>query len=1059
MTAELPSLLWHALDAYPSDRAALARDLGKEDRPAKELIDADSAALDAAWRAVEQSVEMRATFQLAFARLDTDREPAPAHYALARLLHAGVVEFVVSFNWDTALERAYEHLFGTSIADRPDLLDKPHGNAATPDERWVLPHERGVVPEPTLARIADFAAQRPRALLLVGYSSSDEAVVEHLVGPAQSRWPVVEVGPQAAGKEALTGYAHEVLSGLADAFGAGDLVGWRWVAFDRQRDLRAALLGYRLGPHDVEACPAVPAVSAVAERLRHAGFAVISGESGAGKSITAFQAARSLSRSGWSVVELSQPGVATPELVRTFEGLRGPVLAVVDDAQALGAPLRRALERAVSADHAVLLVSTGREPGQEQVHVLASQTTTALVRYCVDRADVVGPLVKEIDDRVGNGGGREPYTWRLKAAGKSAQFPWQFMHVLSGGERRIAAAIAGLADANGADLLLGQLAADQLLSLDAGATRDGLGEAARLSGRDDEWVEAAMGELAGQRLVVARDDRLRTPHMRIADRALLVLCRDPASPSWRPLVAYLRSQLLNPDLPLQGKLWLLRAIDQADPLRFGTPQSLLDEEVATFLTTLSLAAPAGQDRNIASYLLWEVGWWRALTEPLAEAIAERLRGWLLEATADDVYGLAWLLGGLRTDFPTIHAAVSESVDPGIIGRRLSMQGTPESGEHWGWIVSELAHAEGIAHEAWATQFESGLDIQQVCRWTSSASEDALYGIAHLVEDLMFLAPATAASIIQAATPALSGRLAANPAAAAHDLWPWACSVFPLVATQSDDLWQANPAYAQLRAAVDELVRATDWEAAGNNLPSAELHELDQIDLLTYSLHSVAPLAVERMGNAIPLDRLDRVTEGRWRDLDGIVHLVVALGRGPDRQPGRRWVERHRQEIERVPTRIAAIAPEVAVEVLARGGRVELSVEDGLRWGWCAEALDAIVGVDRDAALEVVIASRDAVIEGLALRHANTVGDLPDFASALDRIDPALLTGLVGALDPGVVYETWSSRLSGSDDERAAALLLIERAREAGGAIGDAALTLRESHGDAARQADGSRSAD
>src|ERR1700685_1835237 len=56
MTAELPSLLWHALDAHPPERSSLARNLGREDRPAKELIGTDSVALDAAWRTVEQVV-------------------------------------------------------------------------------------------------------------------------------------------------------------------------------------------------------------------------------------------------------------------------------------------------------------------------------------------------------------------------------------------------------------------------------------------------------------------------------------------------------------------------------------------------------------------------------------------------------------------------------------------------------------------------------------------------------------------------------------------------------------------------------------------------------------------------------------------------------------------------------------------------------------------------------------------------------------------------------------------------------------------------------------------
>jgi hypothetical protein len=65
------------------------------------------------------------------------------HEALARLIHEGSVELVISFNWDSALERAYERLYGPSLP-RSTLL-KPPGDVAHPNEAWVLPHEDGVV--------------------------------------------------------------------------------------------------------------------------------------------------------------------------------------------------------------------------------------------------------------------------------------------------------------------------------------------------------------------------------------------------------------------------------------------------------------------------------------------------------------------------------------------------------------------------------------------------------------------------------------------------------------------------------------------------------------------------------------------------------------------------------------------------------------------------------------------------------------------------------------------------------------------------------------------------
>ena len=110
MTAQLRALLAHAFDVSADDRRSLAERLGEADGPAKVLL-ANEAALRAGWEIAHGSSEDRYAFQQAVARHDLDREPSAAHKALARLIHAGPIRYLISFNWDTAIERAYEQLF------------------------------------------------------------------------------------------------------------------------------------------------------------------------------------------------------------------------------------------------------------------------------------------------------------------------------------------------------------------------------------------------------------------------------------------------------------------------------------------------------------------------------------------------------------------------------------------------------------------------------------------------------------------------------------------------------------------------------------------------------------------------------------------------------------------------------------------------------------------------------------------------------------------------------------------------------------------------------------
>jgi len=116
--------------------------------------------------------------------------------------------------------------------------------------------------------------------------------------------------------------------------------GWTRILFEEQDGLLAALAGESLGPRHVEACPRVPAVRDLVERLRFSGSAALLGDSGSGKSMVAWHAAFDLHREGWHVYLLTNPLAAAGETPEA----EPRALLVVDDAQSLLAlPLSPAL--------------------------------------------------------------------------------------------------------------------------------------------------------------------------------------------------------------------------------------------------------------------------------------------------------------------------------------------------------------------------------------------------------------------------------------------------------------------------------------------------------------------------------------------------------------------------------------------------------------------------------------------------------------------------------------------------------------------------------------------
>ena len=93
--------------------------------------------------------------------------------------------------------------------------------------------------------------------------------------------------------------------------------------------------------------------------------------------------------------------------------------------------------------------------------------------------------------------------------------------------------------------------------------------------------------------------------------------------------------------------------------------------------------------------------------------------------------------------------------------------------------------------------------------------------------------------------------------------------------------------------------------------------------------------------------------------------------------------------------------------------------------------------------EYVEASRAAILEGFALTEPDRTEHLSDFVAALDAVDPQLVASILDQAESVTTYEThWMARLAGSEEERAAASLLIERAIQASGPIRATASALR-----------------
>src|SRR5581483_11219470 len=107
------------------------------------------------------------------------------------------------------------------------------GDCKRPEDDWILPHETGSIPDPLVARLTDLARERPRNLLIVGYSERDDVVVDRLIRPLSNKWRVFRISPRAAGEGAIPLPAHDALAFLVEGLcPSPEFPGWEYVSFE-----------------------------------------------------------------------------------------------------------------------------------------------------------------------------------------------------------------------------------------------------------------------------------------------------------------------------------------------------------------------------------------------------------------------------------------------------------------------------------------------------------------------------------------------------------------------------------------------------------------------------------------------------------------------------------------------------------------------------------------------------------------------------------------------------------------------------------------------------------
>lgn len=1002
LAGQLAPLIWHTLEGHPNVLKEVCTIIGEDPGSAKNVVGDDWNRSCIAFAQIAANRDARRFFQHCFANLNREREavPSTAHIALARLLHANRVLCIVSLNWDTLLEAAFLRRYGIGINAQGIRLWKPHGDCARPDDEWILPHEPGVVPEEVGNHLNELTAERPRVLLIVGYSERDDVVIKRLIQPLEKRWRVFRIGPDAVGEGAIHLSAQEALWQLAENLSPEpDIPGWDFVTFANQRGIEAAIAGERLGPRDVDACPRLPHYDSAQRNLELLHIADIAGLAGCGKSITAWHLAREYNRQGWEVLRPdpapSQEVEASIQAVGLSKWKR---VLVVDDTQIFPSRFIERLSELAGPDLKLILATTDAKGVRSRsIQIPAKIAVEILATEFRRRRDEVLPIVRRFDSHVGDEYSATPLERRIEDAAES-DTPWQFAFVLRGGWRQAREHLNALRDFDRADLLLTLIAARHLLSLDAGCSVDVLVNDATLIGRSEEWVRSGIA-LLHQHGAILPSGVLRCLHGQAAAVIIRASLKDRREDTFPLVVAALRAVVANASLPSRGVRWLLEEVLGAEGFlyRASNQEGFFSPSHLDVLLSRLLCSSAPAMRRDAAFLLSRLLWYRELQKERLINEASTLALWIESATGEDAYAIGDLLNSIHYPSEAVAQQVVELTNPAAVWARVAMS-CPSDGYAWGHYLGRLAAAGG---NEWRARMKSQLPKDFFTRFISGFQPSDIDDLAGFVEGIACFDFDFGLACLRQTALIFQQAFAEDAFSAYSAIRTLQFGLF------GHGLFDAKRPSRTQRGISHLMTEGILPARVAAGIVSCRFGDWETYAWILGWLQEVNPDKHREIVSALDWEKLDARSLEFWSHPCREFRLLLShLRVEKDGEPVRKWVTERADRINEIDPILSGISPEAAIIVFRKGGQVNLGGHNGSDWGLQAWAMARIAEIESQVAIDILAANQDHIVSRLSKLEAIDAEEIPVFLKLISDLAPSLLIQFCDAVNLQLATEMW-----------------------------------------------------
>lgn len=723
---------------------------------------------------------------------------------------------------------------------------------------------------------------------------------------------------------------------------------WERLDFSYQRSISHAIMGYRLTPADVEACPRFPQVEKIAKQLELVDYVIVQGETGCGKSISVYQAAYDLYRQNWQVY-LYKP--TENQSVPLIPSNSEQSLYVIDDAQRLSDRAIDAVTAQARPNTKILMAKTISSTLHHDTILLTNRDAVKILyNDFLTRKQEITPIVHQCDSHVGVKFLELPIERRLEGAKKAAT-PWQFNYTLRGGWQTMKEQYQTIYAHHNCGFLAAVIALFQIVQLDNSVNYYQLCDSLERLDTTLKWDDSDLQYLVEQKIVLSVDE-VRIVHLESAAVIVAQFLQYSSTEKKNLLYSAVEVSFLNREITPLGLVWLCNTVDRYFYFHRIERIFISEKMISSALEQLQNIEIPQERANIAFFME------KVFTMPYDKdghwyfvEHEDLLLNWFAYASSETAYAYSRLINTVYNTDKNFHQQFARKINWIQMIQCMLQEERPNLyawGKLWNRITFSLHKRE---YKPIAENLQKAIEaiVPTITPSTISDFSEFLCSVVHLV-------PTYVHETIRTLLPLYQEYFKNDMPQAIYlfdfNFFLYICGMSLL------GRYKASKEQRKTAAALVAVIPAVELAATiSNSLPRdwQQIHEIMSF-VAQYDLSKAKDIA-----SSINLARLSYTARNHWDQPEELRHICRALQIG-DNEIARQFIEDNQNNIQVLYPFLVMSAPQFAVKKFNEGLPLEFASEHN--WAVNSYALYKLIETDKTATEAILSSNLLSVIDKL-----------------------------------------------------------------------------------------------